>query len=236
MRPFNAHTDRVGNTRLLVVLLGVTAGTPLPAASQNRVMVVEPATALAQLASGDRELINTASVVIRAAFRENLREYSNEQRRVLLDEVERIARGETQADELGTISALTTAFSILNGIATDTVSVPEDREIPGRVMRIYAETGRRDSKGLSVSVLGEMLPHYPAERAGIEELLITVASAPPTPDRVPPQTAIDALVNAGEPGVPALRRLHEERSIKEPGAAVYLRELAKTGYRRRDRG
>jgi hypothetical protein len=193
---------------------------------------VDPAVALADLASGDVERLNKASVSISAAFRDNYTRYSSVDRRLLLDGLERIARGESLTDELGRTRALTTAFAILVTIAMDSTTIPEDREIPTRVLRIYSQADRLDSKALSVSSLGAFLPRFPSERAAIEALLFSVAIAPFAARAVPPQTAIDALLTAGAPGISVLRRLHEENAVKDPGAAAFLREIAKRGYTR----
>jgi len=211
--------------------LGSELVAPTDAAGQVRILTADPATALARLESGEPGQISEASVVIKAAFRSNYDRYSAAQRQQLLQGVERIARGEAGADDLGITRGVRTAFAILSSIALDTVSVPEDGDIARRMLRIYQQTSRLDSKALSVSSLGRIASRYPAERAEIDSLLFSVASAPFTPDRVHPRTAIDALLSAGDVGLPVLRRLHEQRAVRDRATALFLRGIAERGYR-----
>jgi hypothetical protein len=103
--------------------------------------------------------------------------------------------------------------------------------VPARLLRIYAQSERVESKALAVGVLGAMLARYPGYRPEVEEILFSVASEPFKQGSVHPQTALDALVQAGEAGIPLLRRLHEEQAVQGEGARVYLRELARRGFR-----
>lgn len=205
---------------------------PCGAAAQVGALVWPPESALVRLASGEPDLVSGAGNVVTAAFGQNYARYSPAERQRLLDGVERIARGEAGTDELRTRRSITEAFSILAVTALDSIPVPEDREIPRRVLRIYRESNGSSSRAQAVYLLAQLLPRYPASRAEIETLLFEVASAPSAPGRVAPISPINALLlYAGEAGIPVLRRLHEQGAVQEPGAAVFLREVAKQGYR-----
>lgn len=192
-----------------------------------RVVALEPSEALANLASGE----GAATTVITAAFRQNYEAYSDAERQDLLDGIERMARGEVDGEEKEGRRSVTRAFAALRTIGLDPeISAPEAREIPARLLRIYRESDRHLSKSLAVLRLGEMLGRYPEHADDIEEVMVSVASAPFSSDRVHPQTALDALRRGGEAGIPVLRRLHEQSAVQHPGSLAYLRKLAERGF------
>lgn len=173
-----------------------------------------------------------ATSLITAAFRERYRAYSDTERQELLDGVERIARS---ARETIHDPSVTTAISILAIIALDpSIAAPESREIPRRLMRIYRETDRVNVRSLAIMRLGDMLAVFPEESEEIAEVLTSVASAPFSPGQVHPMIAIDALRNAGEAGLPALRRLHEDNLVQDPATRAHIQALAKNGFPARE--
>ncbi len=228
LKPF----DRRWQQRCGLVLLAALTVTPNPLAAQRR--PTSPDTILALLASGDSDRRNGGSAGVRAAFTRNHSLYTDAQRQRILDGLERIVRGDIAGDELNVIRSMRTAFSALVLIALDTVAVPEDREIPTRLLRIYREARTVRPKGLVVRRMGDLIPRYAGNPVvqDMLDLLEAVATDTWTPDKVSPAAAVDELIDAGPAALPLLRRLNDERAVKDPQARVYLREMAKRGFRK----
>lgn len=188
---------------------------------------------LARLSSGDPEQFSQATRTIGSAFRGEYARYSNTHRRLLLDGLQRLAGGAgAGGDEVANRRSTIASFSLLRSIATDSIAIPEDREIPQRVLRIYRESSRIESQGMALFLLGKLMASYSDDRPAIEALLVSIASADFSPGKVHPQTAVDALMEGGDAGVAVLRRLHEDGSVRNPEVSIFLRELARDGYRR----
>lgn len=214
---------------LLVVTIpsGVAAQRPTPSVD----------TLLAWIASSDADRRNSGAIGTHRVFNEHYSSYTDAQRQQLLDGLDRIARGDVDADEVTVRRAMSRAFSALTVVGLDSTGnptgIPEGREIPARVLRIYRETGRVEAKGMVIGSLRELIPRYPGPPAQeMMDLLVSVATAPEwTPDMVVPSEAIFQLLMMGGPAIPVLRRLHEEGAVKDVEARVFLREMAKRGYR-----
>lgn len=213
---------------------------PGPIGAQEPVKIeitaLRPQEALSKLESGDQRTLNGAAAVITAAFGQNLDKYTPAQRRELLDGVERLALGQADTGEAPE-RAVRTAFAILNTLALDPSIKPvERREIPGRLMRIFHQSQSRECRTLAVYSLGEILASAPTEAPAIGRILTSVASGSPGPGSVPPRAALDALLNAGEQGVPLLRWLHDEGSVQDAEVRAFLNEHARRGYPVRRKG
>ena len=228
LKPFDWQRTR----RLGLVLLAALTVTPNPLAAQRR--STSPDTILALLASSDSDRRNGGAAGARAAFTRNHSLYTAAQRQRILDGLEGIARGDIAGDELSVTRSITRAFSALVLIALDTVPVPEDREIPMLLLRIYRESRTEVPKGLVVRMMGDLIPRYAGNPVvqDMLDLLEAVATDTWTPDKVSPAAAVDELIDAGPAALPVLRRLNEERAVKDPQARVYLREMAKRGFRK----
>jgi hypothetical protein len=215
----------------VVALVAAALATAQQASAEARLQgpVFDVDSSLAMLSSGDPDRLNSASIRIMRAFQMDHAAYSNADRQRLLDGMERVALGEAGTGELARTRALRVAFSMLRVIALDTFPTGEDAGIALRVLRIYEQSPR--ARGLAVSLLADFLAHYPQYQSEIEALLFTAASTPQVPG-VAPQTVIDALTRAGDPGIALLRRLHDENAVRDGNAAMYLRELARRGYPR----
>lgn len=209
----------------LILVIGLVAA-PVTAESQTRAQVWEPDSALAALERGEM----AAAWVISAAFGENLDSYSGQERALLLDGVERVARGSYSGD----FRPMSLAFTILGVIVRDPASHNETRRlIPARLLRMYHQAERREAKGFAVRHLGRLLPENPPESDEILALLARIASLPAIASDVPPQTAIDNLLLGGPRGIETLRRLHEEDRIADPRMKVYVQKVAEGGYTHR---
>ncbi len=210
----------------LVLLLSAATAAYTQVIDRTEVRAYEPSVALELLASA-----RPGGSTIVAAFAENYAKYTDAQRQQLLDGVERIARGEVEGPELTIRRAITMSFSILSAIALyPAVVAPEAREIPARLLRIYRQSDRVDAKALALMRLGDMLLLSPREAPEIIRLLEAVASAPPEVGKVSPRTALDALRNAEEAGIPSLRRLYAQDLVKDPIAQMELHDLARRGF------
>jgi len=228
LKPF----DRWRQQRFGLVLLAALTVTPNPLAAQRR--PTSPDTIIALLASGDSDRRNGGAAGARAAFTRNHSLYTAVQRQRILDGLERIARGDISGDELSVTRSITRAFSALVLIALDTVPVPEDREIPIRLLRIYREAGTEVPRGLVVRTMGDLIPRYAGTPVvqDMLDLLEAVATDTWTPDKVTPAAAVDELIDAGPAALPLLHRLNNDRAVKDPQARAYLREMAKRGFRK----
>lgn len=220
----------------IMLLLVAALFTPGVAAGQEHrpSRVDEPSKLLAQLASGDLMTRARASNLIAYAFGDRFDYYSDADRQLLLDGVERVARGDFD-DDSSTLNPSLNGMSRLIGLVAPAVPESVRREVPTRVIRIYEETGRRSVRSAAVTWMGHMIcmfPGHPDARRMLG-ILEDVASAPaPAENGVFADTAIEALLIAGPRGVPVLRRLNAEGRVRSLQAAAWLRELARIGFPR----
>lgn len=250
----NGNDARTVNPRLphrrpvSLLLLTLVVAMPEKAAAQRSTVtinVLEPAEALAKLASGERTAVRGATNVISAAFSNDVRDgdllrvgnydrYTDTQREELLDGLERMASGDLEVPRRALQGAHTSVTIIMHPKAP----TPDrwKREIPRRLLRIYrgSQTNQnRTAKALVVSSLGDALGLGPPEAPAIEQALYEVATGPSVPDSpgwVAPESAVQALIHSGQAGVPTLRRLHEEGEVQDMMLTARLRILAEDGY------
>lgn len=78
--------------------------------------------------------------------------------------------------------------------------------------------------------MGLLLAYEPDESAGMIAILVAIARSAPMRGQVQPVSAIDALLDGGEIGIRVLRGLHEDGTVREPGARVYLEQLARRDF------
>jgi hypothetical protein len=194
--------------------------------------VLEPARALELLRSTDPEDRSEAMAMLRSAFHENFDRYAPAQRRLILDGVEQVARGDF---DRGDQRPSADARLILRGLLGREVPGPHLTELPARLLRIYH--GAADEGSLRFSTISIMAqytclhPNHPRVQDMLN-VMAELAVAPTAPDRVFPDMAIDMLLLAGPRGVRVLQRLHDEQAVQDTRARVYLRELARKDFPR----
>lgn len=228
LRRYGHHVLGFGSGLFMMLML-----TALPSPAQERVTieiaVLPPTEAIALLESPDQRVLNSAVTVIAAAFRENATAYSPAERLALLDGLESLVRG-VRAEERSERS-IRAAFAILQILALDPgIQAVERQQIPGRLMRIYHRSTVPIVQTMAVYNLGEVLAQTPVEAPAIGRVLMTIAQSRPSTAGVPPRVGLDALVQAGNAGVPFLRRLFEEGNVEDPDVRAFLAEHARKGY------
>ncbi len=235
--------DRVRILAVFVVSVAMVVA-PQSAGAQRATIsvdVLNPSEALTMLSGGDPLTIRGASRVISAAFSQddsteaamrigNHGRYTDPQREELLRSLEQIAGGGSGL----TLRSVMAAHATLVGILHPQAPTPArwKREIPGALLRIFHESQDGVARALAVSSMGDALGLRPREAQAIAQALYEVAAAVPrrSSGAVAPSAAVNALMSAGEAGVPTLRRLHEEGAVKDAMLAARLRILAEQGY------
>ena len=205
---------------------------PCGVAGQVPTKIENARESVSALASGERAAVGRGRAIITAGLAENYARYSPEDRRLLVDGLIRVGRGESSGDDAARTRAVTAALGAMLTVATDSFVTPEDEEIVRGFVAIYRDSDRLEARALAVSLMGRIFPKYPTQQRDIVGILEAVATSEAEPGEVHPQTAIDALLDAGERGIPILRRIHDGGAVKDPGVAVYLRELVRRGFRR----
>lgn len=221
--------------RLLCLVIGTWityAVAPTEVAAQRAPAAAEVITRLEQ---GD-----LGSISIRSAFEMdgNYARYTDAERQQFLDGLERIASVGVDQD------ARSRAFLELTLIGAHTNSLaPQAREVPGRLLRIYAQTQIRESKWAAISILGEVLRTSPRQSPEIIKLLVSLIKQPVTTqetlegtqqyetENVAPYQALDALFSACQVAVPVLRELYAARdAIPDDETRARIEQVAETGF------
>lgn len=230
------HTDLRQRGILVIAIVGMAFATAAPVDAQQirrdgQVWAPEVDELLERLERGQR-----IGTFVRRVFHDDyvdegtgrrvpgaIDRYSLEERRRLLDGIERVATGEVAG-------GLAQAIGLLGRLARNPrLTAPEAREGQARLVRVYRTTSRPDARRFVMMELA----YFVAEPGFSDEAVMGVFEDAVWGDSgIAEGALVDALLRACENGTEMLRRMHEEGVIRDHVVHARLRNLVADDFPR----